>query len=349
MATRQDDCYIRAHPCPRCCICSQEGRLLYSGLKDRLFATPGQWCLKKCPDPECGLIWLDPMPLAEDVGKAYKDYYTHLDAGGGYVTWPRRVYQLIKEGYLAGRYGYESGSASNGKKWLGMLLYFHPGRRANVDFSVMYLPLLPSGRLLDVGCGSGRQLKFMQDMGWQAEGVDIDPVAVSGARAKGLLVRFGLLAEQNYPGNHFDVITMGHLLEHVHDPLGLLGECRRILKPGGRLVVVTPNNESWMHQMFKDNWLALDPPRHLHIFSLNSLRLLIQKAGFGKLEASTTIREANGVFMASKFIQRTGKYVWGCPLPRALRIWARGMQLLEWGLLKVNGRLGEDIRLVAEK
>jgi len=229
------------------------------------------------------------------------------------------------------------------------MLCFHPGRRENLDFSVMYLSAQPGGRLLDVGCGSGHKLRFLQDLGWAAEGVDIDPGAVDSARSKGLQVRLGTLEDQGYPENYFDAVTMSHLIEHVYDPLKLLGECRRILKPGGRLVAVTPNSKSWLHGLFESNWLALDPPRHLHIFSPSSLRSLAVKAGFLKFRLSTTIREANGLFMASKLIQNTGRYRWGCPLPRAFRLQARGMQLLEWAILKFKPDLGEEIALVGEK
>lgn len=349
MAARQGDLNIRTHPCPRCYICSNEGRMLYRGLNERLCDIQGEWDFKKCPDPECSLIWLDPMPLAEDTGKAYKNYYTHLDLRDNSVTWLRRVYQWIKEGYLARRYGYRSESLEVWKRFLGLLLYFHPGRRENVNFSVMYLPSLPSGRLLDVGCGSGEKIKFMRDMGWQAEGVDIDPVAVSSARAKGLQVRLGPLEGHNYPDNYFDAITMSHLIEHVYNPLGLLIECHRILKPGGRLVVITPNSDSWMHKIFKKSWLALDPPRHLHIFSLMSLQLLIKKAGFQKFRLSTTIREANRLFAASRSIQQTGKYQWGSPIPYHLRLRTRSMQLAEWAILKLKPDLGEEIVLVGVK
>lgn len=349
MAAQQDDDYIRTHPCPCCCICSKAGQQLYRGLRDRLFDAPGEWGFKKCPNHECGLVWLDPMPWIEDIDKAYKNYYTHQDMRAVSNTWPRRIYLRAKEGYLARRFGYHTKKVAVWKKFLGLLFYFHPGRRENLDFSVMYLPSRPNGLLLDVGCGSGQKLMFMKDLGWLAEGVDFDPVAVESAKTKGLQVRSGTLEAQNYPDNYFDAVTMSHLIEHVHDPLGLLRECHRILKPGGLLVVVTPNNESWGHKLFKINWLALDPPRHLHVFSLMSLKSLTQRAGFPKIRVSTSIREANGLFIASRSIQRTGKYLWGGPIPKTVRIWARGMQLLEWAILKLKRRLGEDIVMVGKK
>jgi SAM-dependent methyltransferase len=240
-------------------------------------------------------------------------------------------------------------SFTNWKKFIGLIVYFDPGLRSGLDFRVMYLPAQPNRRLLEVECGSGQMLKFMQDLGWCVEGVDFDPAGVGNANAKGLQVRLGTLESQKYPNDYFDVIPMGHLIEHVHDPLQLMRECNRILKPGGSLVVVTPNGESWGHKLFKDTWRGLEPPRHLHIFTSPSLRSLAKRAGFQKLRMSTTIRDANGLFLASRSIQRKGKHVMGRHQPLPLRIWARGMQLVEWAILKVRPGMGEEIVLLGEK
>jgi 2-polyprenyl-3-methyl-5-hydroxy-6-metoxy-1,4-benzoquinol methylase len=149
--------------------------------------------------------------------------------------------------------------------------HLHPGRREDVDFSVMYLPADPKGHLLEIGCGSGQILKRMHQMGWQVEEVDFHPSAVENARRKGLEVHLGTLESQSYPNEHFDVIFMSHLIQHVHDPLRFLREGYRILKPGGQLILVTPNNESLGHKSFKETWRGLEVPRHLYLFTLKAL------------------------------------------------------------------------------
>jgi len=347
--TSENSREVRTRPRQDCYLCGAQGKSLYRSLKDRLFGSPGEWHLKKCPNPKCGLVWLDPMPLEEDIHKAYQNYYTHQSRNYIPNTLPHRAYHLVKEGYLAYKYGYHTELASACKKLLGMLIYLHPGRRSALDFSVMYLPAQPNRHLLDMGCGSGQTLKLLRDLGWYVEGVDFDAAAVKRAKAKGLQVCVGTLEAQKYPDNYFNVITMSHLIEHVHNPMQLLRECNRILRSGGSLVVVTPNGGSWGHRLFKDAWLHLDPPRHLHVFTSLSLRNLAERAGFKKLRISTTIREANGLFMASRSIRLKGKYMWGSPQPRVVRIWARGMQLAEWALLKVNPDIGEEIALIGEK
>ena len=70
---------IQTRPCPDCYICGTKGQPLCQGLEDRLFGALGRWNLKSCPNPDCGLVWLDPMPIEEDIGNAYETYYTHIE------------------------------------------------------------------------------------------------------------------------------------------------------------------------------------------------------------------------------------------------------------------------------
>ena len=341
---------IRVQEAPSCLLCGTEGVSLYWSLRDRLFDAPGEWRVKKCPNSACGLLWLDPMPSEEDLWKAYRNYYTHQkDKPLPLDTWPRRAYQAVKEGYLAHKYGYDRETTPLWKQLMGFLLYLDPPRRTYLDFNVMYLPARPQGRLLDLGSGSGTLIEIMNRMGWSAEGVDNDAVAVNNARSKGLQVNLGTLEAQRYPENHFDAVVMSHVIEHVHNPLRLTKECYRILKPGGRIVMVTPNGKSWGHRMFQDAWVGLDPPRHLHVFTPRSLCQLVERGGFQNLGVSTTIREADGVFVMSRAIQHTGKYVWRSPQSYSMRICAWGVQVAEWAALKVRPNTGEEIVLQAAK
>lgn len=343
--------FIRTRPCHNCHLCGSEGGLLYRGLRDRVFKTPGDWDLKKCRNSQCGLIWLDPMPLEEDIEKAYINYYTHwrADVKSENQSAYKRFYNLIKKGYLALKYGYPGQAERMWAYLLGVLMYLSPRRRADLDFRVMYTPWVPNGHFLEVGCGRGSMLKIMHDLGWHVEGVDFDLVAVENARAKGLLVSLGSLEAQKYPDNCFDVVAMSHVIEHVPDPSRLLLECFRVIKPGGRMVIVTPNYESMGHRLFKDCWRGLEPPRHLHIFSASSLRNAVKNAGFEKVKVSTTIRDADGMLMASQSIRLNGRHTMGTSQSRSTRLWGRGMQMLEWYALKLNQNLGEEIALIAIK
>jgi 2-polyprenyl-3-methyl-5-hydroxy-6-metoxy-1,4-benzoquinol methylase len=343
---------IATAPAPTCYLCGAPGNYLYRNLKDRLFGAPGNWNVKRCLRPGCGLAWLDPMPSQKDIGKAYKNYFTHQGTDtrskvkkNGLL---RQAYQFVKDGYLAQRFGYAT-AKSNLQRSVGLLLYLLPIRRASIDQGVMGLRARPGRRLLDVGCGNGQLLILLRDLGWQVEGVEIDPAAVEQACASGIKVRSGSLEAQQYPADHFDVVTMSHVLEHVHDPAVLLRECHRILCPGGRLVAVTPNLESWGHRRFRESWRGLEPPRHLFLYTAKSLQMLARNAGFAIGSLRTSPLLAPVIFQASRDIASTGCHKMDSLAPSEQRLKASSFLWLEWALMKLKPNLGEELVLVGEK
>lgn len=282
--SESDNTDIRSEACPTCAVCGGEGQFIYLGQRDRIFGARGEWHLKRCLNDQCGLVWLDPMPRAEDIGKAYARYFTHaspVHAHGAGVL--QRIYTATKREYMAGRYGYRSRPDRSSPAWIRHLVRLLPMVTAEVDGAVRFLRALPGGRLLDVGCGSGDWMLSMRDLGWDVTGVDFDENAVSVGRRKGLTVHCGSLEHQNFSSNTFNAVTLNHVIEHVPDPLGLLRECVRVLIPGGQLVLFTPNGESLGHRIFKESWRGLEPPRHLHIFSFPSMYRALQLAGFQRL------------------------------------------------------------------
>ncbi len=188
-----------------------------------------------------------------------------------------RLYAVLKFGYISHKYGY---SRSWLNKFCGMPLYLFPLRRTEIDADMRYLPHVADGRLLDIGCGSGDWLKRMCELGWRGEGTDFDAAAVDIARTNGLQVHYGALKDLDFPRDTFDAITMNHVIEHVPDPIALIAECWRILKPGGRIVLATPNIESLGHRIFKEHWRGLEPPRHLHVLSPASVYECLTAVGF---------------------------------------------------------------------
>lgn len=347
MILNHDDTAIRTRPSPCCCICGAQGQPLYQKVSDSLFSVPGEWNLSKCPNNECGLIWLDPMPVEEDIGKAYREYFTHHQFAKKTVSWTLRLRQFLDNSYLSSRYGYHSVSAP----WaniFGLIRGLSPRKRTALGFRVMFLPEHQGGKLLEVGCGSGDMLKVMQELGWHTEGVDFDPKAVENAQSKGLRVVHGTLKAQHYPDDYFDAVTMSHLIEHVPEPGQLLRECHRILKPGGRLVIATPNSDAWGHRLFASSWRGLEPPRHLHVFNRCSLTLLAQKAGFRIERLFTSINNASSIFLASRSIRLADK-IGGNSQPWHIRRWGKAMMLAEWGILQISPFIGEEIVLMLEK
>ena len=140
-------------------------------------------------------------------------------------------------------------------------------------------------------------------LGWKGHGVEFDPNSVKQAQNIGLKIKIGSLEDANYPDNQFDLITMNHVIEHLPNPVETLKECLRVLKPGGKLMMVTPNINAYGHTKFKSAWRGLEVPRHLNIFSVKSLSEAIRRAGFGILNIKTLSRSAFYMYIHSLEIQ----------------------------------------------
>lgn len=324
---------IRTRPCPDCYMCGAKGELLYQGLRDRLFSAPGSWNLKKCPNRQCGLVWLDPMPLEEEIGKAYRNYYTHEDTDRSYGDW--QLKSLL-------RYGLKGA-------WNLFLraTRIHWERKRSY---LMYLDKSKPGRLLEVGCGNGMRLAQFRARGWEVEGQEVDLRATDIARSRyGLHVDVGKVEDLPIDDATFDAVIMNHVIEHVNDPVRLLVGCHRILKPGGELVIVTPNVESYGHSRFRECWRGLEPPRHLYLYSCNTLQQLTGKIGFRRCESRSISAHAQNIAAGSLDIRRDGRHAMSGHLELSTHIASMLFQLYAMIVRAARKNSGEECVLKAVK
>lgn len=138
--------------------------------------------------------------------------------------------------------------------------------------------------ILDVGCGTGRLVKFLQKNGFQAVGVDNSKKAVKKARALNNLktISFGSADKLHFKDQSFDLITSISVIEHLtpNQAKEFIIETRRILKPGGFLFLVTPNYATPLRIISGKNWFAYKDPTHINFYSPASLTSLLRKNGF---------------------------------------------------------------------
>lgn len=340
---------IGVHEARRCLLCGSAGAPLYHGLRDRLFGAPGTWALMQCTNPMCRLVWLDPRPVPTDIARLYDEYFTHT--ANNPPPEVSRVRALVRNAVLAGRLGYGGLARSVTAKWSGKVLALAGPVREMVELSVMTLRGPANGRLLDVGCGNGRFLAMMRSLGWEVAGVEPDGKAAQVAQERfGLTVHEGTLEEAGFPDDTFDAVTMNHVIEHLWDPVATLRECRRVLKPRGRLVVVTPNIEALGYRLFREAWRGLEVPRHLYLFSMRTLRACAAQAGLRVLQLRSTARTARWMWAASWVIRRDQTLPGGSPAEPSLRLWLGGLafQAIEHGLC-LSRDAGEELVLVGKK
>jgi SAM-dependent methyltransferase len=149
---------------------------------------------------------------------------------------------------------------------------------ADMQAELSFINALPVGRMLDVGCGLGFLLSGIK-AGWERHGVEISAFAAGHAEHQGHIFQ-GRLEDAAYPDELFDLVVLYHVIEHVLDPLALLKEIRRVLKPSGWLLLGTPDFDSGAARRFGTNYRLLHDITHISLFSNESMHRFLRDHGF---------------------------------------------------------------------
>lgn len=224
-----------------CNLCGSHNVRSFCDGIDRLHGFEGTFQYVRCQ--RCGMIFMNPQILFEELAHYYpQDYAPHKAAEKSKE--PKAITLPIRKKYLN--------------------------------------TISAQSRILDVGCGNGAFLARVRALtGCEAFGLDISPNAVNTAGEQyDVQVFQGTVFDAPYPLSSFDVITAWSYIEHVNDPFGAIEKMFTLLKPGGCLILKTPNAASFNARLFKEKWYHLDCPRHLFLFSPHTLAAMLEKAGF---------------------------------------------------------------------
>lgn len=339
-----------------CKFCHADGNIFFDSVKDTLYKVPGQWELMRCSNRKCGLVWIRPMPTPDEIPGFYKNYYTHnRDAGelppeqdvglkDLFVPWKRSALGMM--------FGYPDLVAKSG--WTAMIARFvgvNPGRKERLGHRIMWLNGTWGNRVLDYGCGNGKLLRIANQLGWKSVGFEPDKSAAQvGRDAYGLTIYDQSINEIIQAEEKFNVITMSHVIEHLHDPVGTLKECAALLEAGGRIVIATPNFDSLGRKIFKTSWRGLEPPRHLNIFTVESLTSNLRLSGFEVEHIWASAYSAKSMYRRSRVIQKRGllsREETKNP-PGYARRWSKLFAWIE-SLGGIYQPLGEEIIAIARK
>ncbi len=278
---------IETRACP---LCGQANHTQFLQAPDR-FNPEGGYSFRIAQCTDCGFVYLNPRPIAETIGQFYQDeaYQPFLSTLGERSLWDR-LYEFVRSHALR-------------------------GKRNKIE------RLQKTGRLLDVGCGTGEFLDEMQRHGWQVAGMEKDEEAAQFAgKNYGLAVQTRLLQECEFDKASFDVITFWHVLEHVYDPIETLNTAKSLLKPDGLILIAMPNIHSFDARFYGQHWVALDTPRHLLHFTPDSVAKLCDVIGLRLLGVRQMVLDAFYNCILSEQLRLTMKKKTGIRLlPAGLR------------------------------
>lgn len=242
-------------PCP---ICDNHSDYNFSG-RDIMFNKFERYDYYRCG--QCDFAFQSPLPSPEKIASFYPENYM--------VYNPNTQFKLIsslRKSKLKSKFQYHHLDTSLFSDALYKLV-------GVLDKSYETI-FKQKGTLLDVGCGNGRFLSGMKQLGWLTKGVEFNKGAADLCKQAGLDVHHGDLFSAKFDDKTFDVINVSHVIEHVPDPKSFFIELTRILKDDGTLIIKTPNSNALGRIYLNAYWYHNDVPRHLSLFSEESLSAL---------------------------------------------------------------------------
>lgn len=264
-----------------CDLCgSQDFKFLFTN-QDRIFDIDKKYNIYECK--KCGLIFVNPQPTPKELSKHYPKQYYSLKGKE-----PRKLKVKLYEILF-----------SKSNSFLKLIL-------SPVKYLLKSTKVVEGGKFLDVGCGSGEFILLMEKFKMDCYGVEPSEIDEEFVKNHKLKIFNGTLKKAKYPENYFDVITLSWVFEHLTNPSETIKELARILKPKGLLIISVPQSKSLMYKLFKTCWVSLDTPRHLFIYSPETIKKYARKADLkiNKIRYLQSSILASILYLTNKFRKR---------------------------------------------
>ena len=193
----------------------------------------------------CGFKFTNPRPDANEIGRYYEsaEYISHSNSKKGLIN---KIYQVVRKRAIDGKIALINKEAGQLEK-----------------------------SILDIGCGTGEFLSVCKEKGWKTKGIEPN----DNARTQGIK-NYSLDIEGEEAlkglGNQYSIISMWHVLEHVHQLNDRVKQIYSLLQSGGKAIIAVPNYTSDDANRYKEYWAAYDVPRHLYHFSPESMEKLLK-------------------------------------------------------------------------
>lgn len=223
--------------------------------------TSDTFSVLKCK--RCHALFINPFPSQEQSRKFYpQNYYSYETSDQ-----PKGFFESLKKKII----DYYTNPKAKFNLFDKILVMIFKNK-----FSGVPLYKKERGRFLDIGCGSGVNLRIVKEYGWEPYGIELDEKAVEFAKNDGLNVECSSLEQAKFSVK-FDSIRIWHVFEHLNNPDKAMEKIAGLLADDGEILMAVPNSNSWTRKIFKKYWYGLDVPRHVVNYSPKTLNYILEK------------------------------------------------------------------------
>jgi 2-polyprenyl-3-methyl-5-hydroxy-6-metoxy-1,4-benzoquinol methylase len=228
---------------------------------------------------QCETVFTQNAPDQNHIGPYYhfEDYISHTNTN---KTFFHKVYHLVRNYTI--------------KKKLNLIKKFTN---------------LSTGKLLDIGSGTGNFLAYAKKENWETLGIEADAQSRENALKFNNINSYETEKLFTLSNESYDVVTMWHVLEHVHALDAYLKQINLALKANGHLLIAVPNYTSYDAQYFKQYWAAYDVPRHLYHFAPKSLEQIAAQYGFTVIQKKPMYFDSFYVSLLSAKYKKASKII----------------------------------------
>lgn len=262
--------FEKLNNCPYCTSINLEA--LFTA-KNWFGNTEERFYLSKCND--CKIVFQNPRVKEENIGTYYTDdlgYYSPtIKTVSRFKT---AVKSFLEAETLSNHFNYQAIGHHNIIVRIATFLFKR-------KFKIKMTPnFVPGGKLLEIGCSHGANLKRMKDLGWEVIGSEMNIKSSEYAKNLGLDIRTDRIENLIFPNKSIDAVIMGMVLEHIYQPFQILGQITAWLKPAGQLVFSIPYFEGFEYGLFKEYTYGLHLPHHITFLNKKIIKECLKKLGY---------------------------------------------------------------------